>query len=196
MRFTRLLASSLFALMTFIGTTIAQRPGPEFWRRASCEPIEPRTKLEALEGRYATVLIKGFTRITTVEVRGVRVDAIDLSDMRGARAKGVVIVLRDGGDRPNEGRAYIDYEEIDSLVSSLDTISEVDETSTKLASFEARYRTLGDLQVSVFRQTQRGTAVSLSTGVCEQVTQALSLDDLSKIRAMIVEAKARLDALK
>lgn len=196
MRFTRLLASSLFALMTFIGTSIAQRPGPEFWRRASCEPIEPRTKLEALEGRYATVLIKGFTRITTVEVRGVRVDAIDLSDMRGARAKGVVIVLRDGGDRPNEGRAYIDYEEIDSLVSSLDTISEVDETSTKLASFEARYRTLGDLQVSVFRQTQRGTAVSLSTGVCEQVTQALSLDDLSKIRAMIVEAKARLDALK
>ena len=196
MRFTRLLASSLFALMTFIGTSIAQRPGPEFWRRASCEPIEPRTKLEALEGRYATVLIKGFTRITTVEVRGVRVDAIDLSDMRGARAKGVVIVLRDGGDRPNEGRAYIDYEEIDSLVSSLDTISEVDETATKLASFEARYRTLGDLQVSVFRQTQRGTAVSLSTGVCEQVTQALSLDDLSKIRAMIVEAKARLDALK
>jgi len=196
MRFTRLLASSLFALMTFIGTSIAQRPGPEFWRRASCEPIEPRTKLEALEGGYATVLIKGFTRITTVEVRGVRVDAIDLSDMRGARAKGVVIVLRDGGDRPNEGRAYIDYEEIDSLVSSLDTISEVDETATKLASFEARYRTLGDLQVSVFRQTQRGTAVSLSTGVCEQVTQALSLDDLSKIRAMIVEAKARLDALK
>jgi hypothetical protein len=194
---SRLLLLSLIILLSYSSVSLAQRPGPEFWRRISCEPMEPRTKLEALEDRYATVLVKGFTRITTVEVRGVRVDAVDLRDMGGsARAKGVVIVLRDGGDRPNEGRASIDFEEIDGLLNSIDTISSVNETSTKLASFEARYRTLGDLQISVFRQTQRGTGVMLSTGVCDQVTQTMSLDDLSKIRALIAEAKTRLEEVR
>jgi hypothetical protein len=197
MTLSRLLLLSLFTLLSFSGVSLAQRPGPEFWRHVSCEPLEPRTKLEAFEGRYSTVLIKGFTRITTVEVRGIRVDAVDIRDMGGAdEAKGVVVVLREGGDQPNEGRAYIDYEEIDAVLSNIDVISAVDETSTKLASFEARYRTLGDLRVSVFRQTQRGTAVTLSTGICDQVTQALSLDDLAKLRALIAEAKARLDSIK
>ena len=63
------------------GTALAQRPGPEFWRKVGCEPLEPRTKLEALEDRHSTVIIKGFTRITTVEVRGVRLDAVEMREM-------------------------------------------------------------------------------------------------------------------
>src|SRR4029453_2750241 len=81
-------------------SALAQRPGPEFWRKVSCVPLEPRTKLEALEDKYTSIVLKGFTRITTVEVRGVRVDAIEMREMGNApRAKGVVIVLRDSGGR-------------------------------------------------------------------------------------------------
>lgn len=178
-------------------TPAGPRPGPQFWRRASCEPIDPRTKLEELEDRYATALIKGFTQITTVDVRGVRVDVVDLHDAGGsARARGIVIVLREGGDRPNEGRAYIDYDEIERLVSGIDSVSTVNELESKFPGFEGRYRTFGDFEVSVFRQTARGTAARLSTGVCDQVTQSLTLDELAKVKAMIVEAKGRLDELK
>ncbi|HWF88036.1 MAG TPA: hypothetical protein VN659_04350 [Pyrinomonadaceae bacterium] len=179
------------------GTALAQRPGPEFWRKVGCEPFEPRTKLEALEDRHGAIIVKGFTRITTVEVRGVRIDALEMRELGNAtRAKGLVVVLREGGERPDDNRAFVDYEEIDPLLNAIDAIARIDETATKLAGFEARYKTQGDLEIGVFRQTSRGTAVVLTTGICDRATTSLSLDDLAKVRAMIQEAKARLDDIR
>ena len=190
-----ILLSTLVLFCT--GTALAQRPGPEFWRKVGCEPLEPRTKLEAIDDRHSTVVIKGFTRITTVEVRGVRIDAVEMRELGNvARAKGLVVVLREGGERPDDNRAFVDYEEIEPLLNAIDAIGRVDETATKLAGFEARYKTQGDLEVAVFRQTSRGTAVVLTTGICDRATASLSLDDLAKVRAMIQEAKSRLDDIK
>jgi hypothetical protein len=178
-------------------TALAQRPGPEFWRKVGCEPLEPRTKLEAIDDRHSTVVIKGFTRITTVEVRGVRIDAIEMRELGNvARAKGLVVVLREGGERPDDNRAFVDYEEIDPLLNAIDAIGRVDETATKLAGFEAHYKTQGDLEIGVFRQTRSGTAVIITTGICDRATATLTLDDLSKVRAMIQEAKTRLDEIR
>jgi len=179
------------------GTALAQRPGPEFWRKVGCEPFEPRTKLEAIDDRHSTVVIKGFTRITTVEVRGVRIDAVEMRELGNvARAKGLVVVLREGGERPDDNRAFVDYEEIEPLLNAIDAISRVDETATRLVGFEARYKTQGDFEIGVFRQTSRGTAVVLTTGICDRATASLSLDDLAKVRAMVQEAKSRLDEIK
>ena len=179
------------------GTAPAQQPGPEFWRKVTCEPFEPRTKLEEFEDSRG-IVIKGFTRITTVDVRGVRIDAVEmraLPDVNGGSriAKGLVIVLREGGDRPNDNRAFIDYDEIEYLLNAIDVISRVDETATKLPGFEARYRTRGDLDISVFRQTRTGTAVTMTTGICDLATVSMTLDDLAKVKAQIQEAKTRLD---
>ena len=189
-------------------SALAQRPGPQFWRNGDCEPFEPRNRLETLDRIQGAVIIKGFTRITTVDVRGVRIDAVemraltDISRLAGySPAKGVVVSLREGqpiGDnreRTVESRAFIDYAELDGLLNAIDVMSRVDETTTKLVGFEARYRTYGDLEIAVFRQTRSGNAVTLSTGICERVTAALSLDDLAKVKAMIQEAKTRLDEL-
>jgi hypothetical protein len=186
-------------LLCCCGAAWAQRPGPQFWRKLTCEPFEPRTKLEEIENTPG-LIIKGFTRITTVDVRGVRLDAIEMRDMRsvsGPRVvKGLVVVMREGGERPNEDRAFVDYDEIDYLLNAIDVISRVDETATKLPGFEARYRTLGDLEISVFRQTRSGTAVTMRTGLCDQAAVSMSLDDLGKIKAMIQEAKSRLDEIR
>lgn len=189
-------------LMLFCsGAALAQRPGPQFWRKLTCEPFEPRTTLETFENSVGPI-VKGFTRITTVDVRGVRIDAIEMRPLsvpiiNGLTiAKGLVVALREGGERPNEDRAFVDYSEIDQLLNAIDVISRVDETATKLPGFEARYRTVGDLEISVFRQTRSGTAVAMRTGLCDQATVAMSLDDLAKIKAMIQEAKARLDEIK
>ena len=180
----------------------AQRPGPEFWRKVGCQAFEPRTNLEDLEDRYNSVIIKGFTRITTVEVRGVRIDALEMRDTQKTPqkrllfAKGIVVVLREGGDRPDDNRAFVDYEEIDPLLNAIDAISRVDENTTKLVGFEAKYKTLGDLEISVFRQTRSGNAVILSTGICDRATTTITLDELAKVKAMIQEAKARLDEIR
>jgi hypothetical protein len=191
----------LSMLLLLCGSSaLAQRPGPEFWRKVGCEPFEPRTRLEALEDRHNSVIIKGFTRITTVEVRGVRIDAIEMRDtgktLPPNNTKGLVVVLREGGERPDDNRAFVDYEEIDSLLNAIDTISRIDENVTKLAGFEARYKTMGDLEIGVFRQTRSGTAVIMSTGICDRASVTLSLDDLAKVKAMIQEAKARLDEIR
>jgi hypothetical protein len=184
-------------LLVCCGSAMAQRPGPEFWRRVGCEPLEPRTKLEALQDRHSAVIIKGFSRITTIEVSNVRIDAVEMREMGNvSRAKGIVVLLRESGERPREDRAFIDYEEIEPLLNAIDAIARVDESTTRLPGFEAKYRTLGDLEISVFRQTRSGTAVLMTTGVCENGRATLTLDDLAKVKALIQEAKSRLDELR
>jgi hypothetical protein len=186
-------------LVVFCGPTFAQRPGPQFRRPLACEPVEPRTKLEAIEWQYERVLVKGFSQIATFTARDVevRVDAVELKDTASAtRAIGLVIALRETGENPHENRSFVDYDEIDRLLQGLTAIGRVNESVTKLASFEARYRTVGDLEFLVFRQSRSGIAASVTSGICERVTAPLTLDDLDRLKAHIVEAKTRLDEIK
>ena len=176
-----------------------QRSGPEFRRPLACEPLEPRTKLEAIEERYETVLIKGFSQIASLHVRGgdVRVDVVELKDAAAsARAIGIVVALKQSSERLRENRSLIDYEEIDPLLRAIDSVARINETATKLTGFEARYRTPGDLGFNVFRQSRSGTAASLTSGICEKVTVLLTLDELERFKGIILEAKARLDEIK
>ena len=186
-------------LVVFCGPTFAQRPGPQFRRPLAGEPVEPRTKLEAIEWQYERVLVKGFSQIATFTARDVevRVDAVELKDTATAtRAIGLVIALRETGENPRENRSFVDYDEIDRLLQGLTAIGRVNESVTKLAGFEARYRTLGDLEFLVFRQSRSGIAASVTSGICERVTAPLTLDDLDRLKAHIVEAKTRLDEIK
>lgn len=199
---TRVVLLSAIAFFCF-STALAQRPGPQFWRNGDCEPFEARTSLEMMDRLPGSVIIKGFTRIMTVELRGVRVDAVEMRQVGGNfRFKGVVVSLReaqpvgDNRQRTEKSRAFIDYDELDSLLNAIDVMSRVDETATKLVGFEARYRTRGDLEIAVFRQTRSGNAVLMSTGICDRVTGTLSLDDFAKVKAMIQEAKGRLDEIR
>lgn len=196
----RLAALSFMALMS-VGTVYAQRPGPQFRRPLACEPVEPRTKLEAIEGGYESILLKGFSQIATIRVRGaeIRIDAVELRDNTAStRAMGIAIAMREADqERISENRAFVDYEEIDSLLRAIDFSAKVNETVTKLAGFEARYRTRGDFEFVVFRQGRAtGTAASVTTGICDRVTGLLTLDELALLRAHIVEARARLDEIR
>jgi len=186
-----ILVSTLVSICA--GTATAQRPGPEFWRKVGCQPLEPRTNLERLEERYGAVIVKGFTRVEST-VKFTNVDALELRDVARppspiSMAKGLAVFL-------DNNRAFIDYDDIDPLLNAIDTLSRVDETATKLTNFEARYRTQGDFEVTVFRQTRSGTAARISAGLCNEGTVSLSLDELAKLRAMIKEAKTTLDEIR
>ena len=195
-----LLLCAFLTLLVVSLDVAAQRPGPQFRRPLACEPVEPRTKLEAIEGQYERVLIKGFTRIATLNIRGaeIRLDAVELKDAASStRAMGITVAMREEGERPSENRAFVDYEELDPLIRAIDVVSKVSESSTKLVGFEARYRTVGDLDIAVFRQGRAsGTAASITTGICDRVTGLLTLDELERFRAHLGEAKARLDEIK
>lgn len=199
MSLNRFALSALLILLCSL-TAFAQRPGPQFRRPLACEPVEPRTKLEELDWRYGRVLVKGFTQVANFAARGVdiRIDAVELKEpISATRATGLVISLRELNENGHENRSFVDYEDIDRLLKALDVVSEANESITKLASFEARYRTPGDLEVTVFRQSRTsGTAASITTGICDRVTALITLDDLERFKAHIVEAKTRLNEIK
>ena len=109
---------------------------------------------------------------------------------------GVIVSIREAGERPRDARALIDYDELDSLIKAIDAASKIGEGETRLVGFEARYKTIGDMELVVFRQTRTGIAVTLTVGLCEKITESMTLDELAKFRAMIVEAKTRLDEIK
>ena len=190
---------AVLALTLFCGSALAQRSGPEFRRPLACEPLEPRTKLEDIESRYERVITKGFTRYTTLRVADVeiRLDAVEMKDTANStRALGFIIALLELGEKPRENRSFVDYEEIDRLIKGIESVSKVNETMSKLAAFEARYRTLGDLEIIVFRQTRSGIAATVTSGICDRVTAQLTLDELDKLRGYLIEAKGRLDEIK
>jgi len=203
MKLTRV---AIFVLLTTsVVSVLAQKPKSESRFHRSCDLVGPLTKLEEFDARWETVIVRGSTHVMTLTGRNgtARVDAIELRDeSNGTRAAGVIVELRDSTRQEatrsaDEGRVFIDYEEIDPLIVAWDRVARTDDTTTKLNNFESHYRSRGDLEISAFRQTPGGAvATAVSGGVCDRVRILLSLDELIKLRWMIVQAKTRLDEIK
>ena len=207
MNFPRLLVwSGLLLVLTPGISTRSLTRRHERLPRQFCELEAPLTRLEDFDNRMQTIIVRGSTHVTTLSTAhngAVRVDAIELRDQsNGSSASGVVVELRDlsrqDATHPaDESRSFIDYEEIDRTIKAWDQVARTDDTITKLNNFESRYRTKGDLEIAVFRQTPGGSvAASISGGLCDRVRIFLSLDELIKLRHMIVQAKERLDEMK
>lgn len=203
MKLTRL---AIFILLTTSATSIfAQRPKSESRFYRTCDLVGPLTKLEEFDARWETVIVRGSTHVQTMAGRNgtARVDAVELRDeSNGSRAMGVIVDFRETSRQEatraaDEGRVFIDYEEIDPLVAAWDRLARTDDTITKLNNFQSHYRSRGDMEISVFRQIPGGAvAAAVSGGVCNRVRLLLSLEELTKMRWMIVQAKERLDEIK
>jgi hypothetical protein len=200
MTLTRSLILAVLMIAASCGSVRAQRR----WERlpAPRDPqfYVPRNKLEDFEGRMETILIKGRTWVGTVRAQNgsARVEATEIRDtVTSTRAAGVVITIMADGGPPGEIRALIDYEEIDALVKAMDTALKASEAVTKLTHFEVRYRTRGDFEVMVFKQlSDNAIAVAIEGGFFDRSRLYLTLDELTRVRWMMVQAKERLDESK
>ena len=197
------LLSTLILISTLRDGASGQRRRFDTPLRRPCDSLGPLTKLEEFDWRTETVIVRGSTRVETLITRlgSARVDAVEFRDeANGAQATGVVIELRDNSRQdapPLESRSYIDYDEIGPVIKAWDRVARTDDTITKLNNFESRYRTRGDFEIVVFRQTPGGTiAAAVSGGICDRVRVLLSLDEFIKLRHMVAQAKERLDELK
>lgn len=163
---------------------------------------EPRNKLEDFDGRMETLLIKGRTWVGTVRAQNgsARIEAIEIRDsLDSSRATGVIItiVAAEANAPGEEIRSLIDYDEIDKLVSVLDTMAKADEKVTKLVNFEERYRTRGDFEAIVYRQISgAGAAAAIEGGFFDRVRLLMAVEDLTKLRWFIAQAKDKLDEAK
>lgn len=184
------------------GSVLAQRRWERLPPPRDPQFYVPRNKLEDIDGRMETLLMKGRHWVGTLRASNgsARVEAYEVRDTRNSeRVTGVLItfVPANADSRDDEVRSLIDYEEIDPFIKILDTMSKADESVTKLSHFEVRYRTRGDFEVMVFKQ-QTGTSVAaaIEGGFFDRVRLLLIMDELVRLRFMIAQVKERLDEIK
>ena len=91
------------------------------------------------------------------------------------------------------GPGTVDYDEIDSLVKGIDSISKANRNSTPLTNFEAVYETKGALSVFTY-STGSGIHLAVSSGICGKVTARLETSDLNQLQTLIQNAKASIDS--
>ncbi len=200
MTLTRSLILATLMIAASFGSVCAQRR----WERlpAPRDPqfYVPRNQLEDFDGRVETILIKGRSWVGTVRAQNgsARVEATEIRDTAtSTRAAGVVVTVMADGGPPGEIRALIDYQEIDALVKAIDTAVKASESITKLTHFEVRYRTRGDFEVLVFKQlSDNAIAAAIEGGFFDRSRLYLTLDELTRVRWMMVQAKEKLDESK
>ena len=122
---------------------------------------------------------------------------ISVKRAASATASGAVITIVADGGPPGDIRALIDYDEIDPLLKAMDTALKAGDGISRLSHFEVRYRTRGDFEVMVFKQMENNAiAAAIEGGFFDRSRLYLTLDDLTKLRWMISQAKDQLDQAK
>jgi hypothetical protein len=87
---------------------------------------------------------------------------------------------------------------LDSLLSALDYLKNVNWSVTTLSSFDAVYMSRDGLRVSVYGNQRRlnDLGISLQINRAVKVRISFTADQLVQFRALIQQAKAKLDVLR
>ena len=112
------------------------------------------------------------------------------------RQTGIVIEVTEGGRLERSNRSFIDYDEIDPLLSGIDYIATVKPDATKLSNFEATYKTKGDLAVTTFSSSSGKIEATVKSGSIGAADAYISLQQLNQLSMAIQQAKSILDSLK
>lgn len=198
MSLTRSIALSGIVLTASCVTAFSQERWQRLPPQRDAQFYAPRNKLEEFESRQSTLLIKGRTWVATLRTQngGARVEATEIRDAgNSSRATGVTVTINAPDPNPDV-RCLIDYDEVDALVRAFDAMGKADDSIVKLSHFELHYRTRSDFEIIVFKQTTGGIAAAIEGGYFERTRLLLTLEELTRLRWMIVQAKEKVDDIK
>jgi hypothetical protein len=161
---------------------------------------EAKTKLEQFTAKTGVVLVRGFQKIGTASGlynTQVNVESKEFTNVTsGQKEYGITIeAFKEDGRYDKKHTSYIDYDEIDSLISGIDYISKIKPEVTKFEDFQADYTTKGDLKISTFSSGDKVMA-AVTSGKIGGVAAYYNIADLSKVKELIVQAKAQIQAVK
>jgi hypothetical protein len=189
----KLLASVTFALIAFCSNVFSQaKPA------ATPTDTKPKTDLELFQEKYGAVIVKGYSELPVINGSG---GSFQLTVMEfrnpgtGSKVKGLIAEVTPGERYATSSRSFVEYGEIDSLINGIGYISKIDKNVTTLQSFEARYTTKGDFEVTVFSRTNGGSGVALTAGRYSSKNVFLDQAALTTLVAQLQQAKTMLDAL-
>lgn len=163
------------------------------------ELLEPKTKLEQFSVQTGSVIIRGFEEIGKIQGLYNTSIAVSVEEFTIASTQkkefGITINVIEGQKSFDQKKSYIDYDEIDSLISGIEYISKINSQSTKLSMFQADYRTKGSLRISIFNDKD-GIHAAIESGQYSTKVAYFSMTKLSEIKQLILLAKNKIEEIK
>jgi len=153
------------------------------------------TKLEAFQAKKGIVVVRGYSTIGSIRGMGtVTVDARDFRDASNPKTRltGVSITVKESGRLERENTAYIDNDEIGSLLAGLDYISKATKDVTPLTNFEVAYLTKGDFSITVFNNSSGEISGVVSAGRIGKSSAYIKLPQILELRQLILDAKSKI----
>ena len=155
-----------------------------------------KTDIGVFESRTGLVIIKAFNFVGAIPV-----DAVDISvrykesteAATGVKTYGILIAIQ-GKPLPHE-RIYVDYDEIDSLLDSINCLIKINSDVTTLPAFEASYTTKSGLRIIANSDRRNGT-IRNSIQYGDEPRIILTSIQMTQLYDYIAVAKKNLDALK
>ncbi len=115
-------------------------------------PPPPKTHLQEMAEHKGSLVVCGFTDIGALQRDDggyVRITAAQFTDTAAQQtAWGVLLFIHQPDAANREVRTFIDDDELDNLLSSLDSLGRLDHGATALNNFDANIRTRGDLDIA------------------------------------------------
>jgi hypothetical protein len=170
--------------------------------QALLSTTKPATKLEEISVRKNALIVKGYTQIAAIPGENgasITITAGQVQDMTNQTKEYGLVINVASAQRASS--AYVDYDEIDTLVSSLDYLEKTDKNPTQLTNFEAQYRTRGDLWITNYNDSGARMVAIRTTQIeaAGQITSAIAYfrpTSLGDIRQQMINAKQMLDKLR
>src|SRR5262249_53789614 len=121
-----------------------------------CCPMPPATRLEALETNSGVVIVKGVTLTGSLSASDGTVKVVSKlsTDATGRKESGIRIDISLSGLK--DEKLVIDYDELDSMLRAIDSLTKLDWTVTPLSSFNAFYATKSGFRITASGLRGRG----------------------------------------
>ena len=155
-----------------------------------------KTALGVFDAQTGTVIVKSYGLIGSLSAGADLITVLckESADVgTGQKSDGLAIELVENSLRRE--RILVDYDEIDSLLGSMDYLNKISDLVTPLPSFEASYSTKAGLRVVADRpRKDGGVRTYLEYGDHQRIL--LSQVQLMQFYGLIQQAKTNLDSIR
>jgi hypothetical protein len=156
----------------------------------------PRTYFDAANATADALLIKGSSTIGTLSSQISYPVEIRVERLTNPQTTNTIyaVSLRTHLDKQTTQIDYIDYDELDAVIQSVQYISQASSTVTPLDNFETVFRTRSGLSIAKIGRGNKVT-ISMTPGYVNVVRNQMAsfvLDDLGRY---LTAAKAKIDAV-
>ena len=129
------------------------------------------------------------------EVDGVFVEAREMRDSRGRRARGIVVTVT-GRQAQTTEQAFVDPDEFVDLLKGFDSLLAITTNPTgQFRNFDMRYSTRGELVLTASSTRNRGVVYGVEAGRMTRVRNGLNGGEFHQLRTLVEAAQQKLATL-